>query len=138
MALEMEDAPPKVVCHWLHLTDHATLDARGKAILVGLFDRIFASHVPVAHPMCFVAFELGGPPKEQTKVRVQIQRPGGANLIDVGLDSRFHDTGRANFILSLPNLQLPDFGQYTILISAGPEVLQAQKFSVVRSEQPGH
>lgn len=130
---------PKITCNWLHLSDHATLTNGGQAILVGIFDRFFAPQVPVIHPMSFLSFELDGPPQNKVPIRVQIRRPGGATLMSMNAECDFNPPdGRANFMIAMPNLQLPDYGKYDILISVGPDVINAARFSVIPLPKSGH
>ena len=134
-----DDGPSKIVCNWIHLTDFAVVDSMGKAILVGVFDRIYATRVPVAHPICFLALELDGPPGLKTQLRLQIQRPGGlGGIMDLPVVCEFGTEGRANFMIRLDQLQLPDYGSYRILVSGGPDVIKTSGLSVLAPPKAGH
>ncbi len=103
------------------LCDAATNDL-GKLNLLGAFDSIVASQLPVIHPQCAIALRIRFESIEQGehKVTVTFVDLDGKNIlapatgnINVNLpDGR--RSGSANLILNIQRLKLERYGEYSI------------------------
>ena len=65
---------------WSHLCDYATIDARGKATIVGEFDNIFVQTLPIQYPLYFVISKWSGFGGESFTLAVKVVSPSGKVL----------------------------------------------------------
>jgi hypothetical protein len=61
-----------ITVQWAHLADFGQLDASGKAIVVGIFDRIHARQFPATHPFFTTIIQYSGNPNDQASVVVRV------------------------------------------------------------------
>jgi hypothetical protein len=103
------------------LCDAAT-DQRGKLNVLGAFDTLWAKQVPVQHPHCAIAVRIrfSAIERGQHKVAVNFVDLDGKALIPPAegpVSVNFADeqrSGAANIILNIQQLQIPQFGTYSI------------------------
>jgi hypothetical protein len=122
-------------CDWMILCDYAFRDEGRKSCLIGTFDRIFARSVPVTHSRMALAFKLVGDADEPVKFRVQIARPSGAELGQMGGETKLSEVGTTEINLNVINLQLPDFGVYAFNLYVNDQLAKAASFSVLQPPQ---
>jgi len=103
------------------LCDAATNDM-GKLNMLGAFDTILASQLPVIHPQCAIALRIRFESIErgEHKVAVTFVDLDGKNIIppaNGAINVDFRDgqrSGSANLILNIQNLKLEKYGEYSI------------------------
>ena len=104
------------------LCDAATADAGGKLNILGSFDRINASGVPVTHPLCALAMKLRFERLEEGQKRIRISfidTDGNAVMptLDAGTQVTFppnESSVTACFVLQIQQMKLPNYGEYSI------------------------
>jgi len=103
------------------LCDAAT-EAGGKLNLLGAFDSIMASTVPVVHPSCAVALRIRFKRIESGvhRVKVAVVNADGRPSIPP-FETQFNlrtaepdESAVANLILNLQQLRLEDYGRYSV------------------------
>jgi hypothetical protein len=97
---------------WALICDYAFLDQGGKACLIGVFDKVVAKSVPATHHQAAIVVQLRGEPGEDFRVRVELVRPTGGVLHQVGGPGKLNANGAMGVQLTLANVQLPDWGRY--------------------------
>jgi hypothetical protein len=103
------------------LCDAATNDL-GKLNMLGAFDTIMASQLPVVHPQCAIALRVrfGNIEKGEHRVTVTFVDFDGKNIIAPAngiINVNFPDgqrSGSANLILNIQRLKLEKYGEYSI------------------------
>jgi hypothetical protein len=116
-------------CEWVILCDYAFAAEGGKLCLVGIFDKIYTNAVPSTHAQAAVAFGLLGDDGETVTLRIQIVRPTGGVLVNVGGPAKL-GPGVTRGHIPLHQLVLPDFGNYAIEVYNGETLLRATTFAV--------
>lgn len=104
------------------LCDAATADAGGKLNILGSFDRINASGVPVTHPLCALAMKLRFERLEEGQKRIGISfvdSDGKAVMptLEAGTQVNFppnESSVTACFVLQIQQMKLPNYGEYSI------------------------
>ncbi len=102
--------------------DAATSDSGGKLNVLGSFDRINATSVPVTHPLCALAIKMRFERLEEGQKRVRISfmdTDGKAVMptLDAATQVMFppdEHTVTACLVLQIQQLKLPNFGEYSI------------------------
>ncbi len=123
-------------CDWAILCDYAFLDVGRKMCMIGVFDRVFAQTVPSALHQSALALKLLGEPGEQVNFRVEIIRPTGGQLANLGGSLPVSETGAAEITVTMAGMPLPDFGLYNLNIYAGDALLKTVGFLVTQPPQP--
>ena len=103
------------------LCDAATNDM-GKLNMLGAFDTIVASQLPVVHPQCAIALRIrfGNIEKGEHRVAVTFVDLDGRNIIppaNGNINVNIPDgqrSGSANLILNIQRLKLEKYGEYSI------------------------
>ena len=103
------------------LCDAATVE-NGKLNILGSFDTIMASKVPVTHPYCTVAlrFRFKSIEGEEHNISVKFVDVDGNHVIPPANGvikikyAQGQRTSSANLILNLQGLKLEKFGEYSI------------------------
>jgi hypothetical protein len=104
------------------LCDAATADAGGKLNILGSFDRINASSIPVTHPLCALAIKLRFERLEEGQKRIRISfvdSDGTAVMpvLEAGSQVTFppgESSMTACLVLQIQQMKLPNFGEYSI------------------------
>ncbi len=126
--------------------DAATSDSGGKLNVLGSFDRINASSVPVTHPLCALAIKMRFERLEEGQKRVRISfmdSDGKAVMptLDAATQVMFppdEPSVTACLVLQIQQLKLPNFGDTrSILRSMGGTKLRS-RFSCGRCRAGNH
>lgn len=104
------------------LCDAATSDSGGKLNVLGSFDRINATSVPVTHPLCALAIKMRFERLEegQKRVRISFMDSDGKPVmptLDAATQVMFppdEPSVTACLVLQIQQLKLPNFGEYSI------------------------
>lgn len=104
------------------LCDSATVDAGGKLNVLGSFDQLRASQIPVMHPHCALAVKLRFQRVEEGQKRLRIafvDSDGKAVMptLDAQIEVRFpgsESSSSVSLALNIQQLKLPGFGEYSI------------------------
>jgi hypothetical protein len=104
------------------LCDAATADSGGKLNILGSFDRINASGIPVTHPLCALAMKLRFERLEEGQKRIRISfvdSDGTAVMptLEAGTQVMFppnESSVTACFVLQIQQMKLPNYGEYSI------------------------
>lgn len=105
------------------LADYANVTAEGKLNILGIFDRISVTKIPVVHPQMHLILRLEMHPAERGRVHtleIRLHDPDGATVFEVKGDLR--PSGNAdrvtatNQILILNNLELATEGGFTFVV----------------------
>jgi len=104
------------------LCDAATADAGGKLNILGSFDRINATSIPVTHPLCALAIKMRFERLEegQKRIRISIMDSDGAAVmptLDAATQVSFppgEHSVTACLVLQIQQIKLPNFGEYSI------------------------
>ncbi|SRR6266480_3895150 len=104
------------------LCDAATVDTGGKLNILGSFDRLNATQVPVVHPQCSLAIKLRFERLEEGKKRLRLAfvDSDGAPVmatIDAATEVQFKgndSTATVSLALNIQQLKIPKFGDYSI------------------------
>jgi len=103
------------------LCDAAT-DSHGKLNILGTFDQIYASKLPVIHPACAVALRIRFNKMEEGihKIGLQLVNPDGHPIFQA-MEGEVHpqmgpdiDSVAVNLILNFQGLQFDAFDDYQI------------------------
>ncbi len=102
--------------------DAATSDSGGKLNVLGSFDRINASTVPVTHPLCALAIKMRFERLEEgaKRVRISFMDTDGKPVmptLDAATQVQFppgEHSVTACLVLQIQQLKLPNFGEYSI------------------------
>ena len=104
------------------LCDAATADVGGKLNILGSFDRLHASGVPVTHPICSLAIKLRFARLEEgmKRVRISFMDADGKSVMptleantQVNFPPEEHSV-TACLVLQIQQLKLPNYGEYSI------------------------
>jgi len=123
-------------CDWVILCDYAFHDIGRKTCLIGIFDRIFAPSVPTAHHQAALAVKLVGDPKEKVAFKVEITRPAGGTLANLGGEVELGDSGTGELQFNMAGLPLPDYGLYAFNVYLGDQLAKTAGFTVAPLPQP--
>jgi hypothetical protein len=115
----------------LLVCDKATLDAQGKASLLGLFDVIWAAAFPSLHAELTVFAQVQF--REPGATRVVLEAPDGTPLA-VADACRAVAPGKAQAICTFADLTLPAAGDYVVRLIAAEGTVATTTFEV-RSRQ---
>ena len=104
------------------LCDAATVDMAGKLNILGTFDCINSHQSPIVHPLCAVAMKCRFTKVEEGQKRFRISViDSDGRLIMPSLDAQTQihippdsSTATAQFVLVMPQIKLPNFGEYSI------------------------
>jgi len=104
------------------LCDAATVDAGGKLNILGSFDRINALQAPIVHPLCAMAVKCRFEKVEEGPKRIRISViDSDGRLIMPTLEAQIQIhippdslTATAQLVLVIPQIKLPNFGEYSI------------------------
>ncbi|CAN5774117.1 hypothetical protein BH20VER1_BH20VER1_26830 [soil metagenome] len=104
------------------LCDAATADAGGKLNILGSFDRLNASAVPITHPLCALAIKLRFERLEEGQKRIGISfvdSDGKAVMptLDAATQVVFppgEHSVTACLVLQIQQMKLPNYGEYSI------------------------
>jgi Family of unknown function (DUF6941) len=104
------------------LCDAATVDTGGKLNILGSFDRLNATQVPVVHPQCSLAIKLRFERSEegQKQIRIAFVDQDGASVmanVEATTQVRFQDndpSATVSLALNIQQLRLPRFDEYSI------------------------
>ena len=104
------------------LCDAATVDAAGKLNILGSFDRLNASEVPIVHPHCALAIKMRFERVEEGQKRLRIafvDQDGKAIMqnLDATTEVRFpgdDPSATVSVALNIQQLRLPKFDEYSI------------------------
>jgi hypothetical protein len=105
------------------LADYANVTADGKLNILGIFDRISVTGIPVVHPQMHLILRLEAHPAERGRphnVEIRLHDPDGSTVFevkgDVLPDGPPGQTVATNQILTLNNLQLSKEGGYNFVV----------------------
>jgi hypothetical protein len=106
----------------ISLCDAATTDFSGKLNILGAFDTIWTSSVPITHPQCAIALRVRFENIErgEHKIVVNLVNLDGKHIIQPAngvINVNFPDkqsSGSANLILNIQMLRLEGYGDYSI------------------------
>jgi len=106
----------------LTLCDYAKAEATGKLYIIGAFDHIYANQAPVPAPPCAIASRLRFEASEQGPKGLAISfvdSDGVKMMPDATVQMTIQvptgeSTAAANVVLTIPQLNLPRFGEYAI------------------------
>lgn len=128
-----------------HLADHATTDARGKLIIVGVFDQVLnAPGAPIALPTgCWLVVSLEAHPTEGSHHRVETRicrESDGSVVHRFEIPVRLTATGpmrrlRGQFMVQLNGVTFPEPGGYYFEFFVDGRAL-AGKLPVYAEQQP--
>jgi hypothetical protein len=104
------------------LCDAATVDVAGKLNVLGAFDTIWSTGMPMVYPQCAVALRIRFQGIERGEHRVFVNFinvdgkpivPAANGVIKIGFpdDQR---SGSANLVLNLQKLKFETYGEYSI------------------------
>ena len=119
------------------LCDFAS-DEHGKLTVVGAFDSIFATKVPIVHPACTVAARIRFERIEEGdhQVRVDVVDEDGKPVVprlDAKISVRLREdvaSSLVNLVLHLQRLKLEKYGDYSINLAIDGKVEGSLPFSV--------
>lgn len=106
-------------CEWIILCDYAFAAQNGKLGMIGVFDLIGATSVPVTHNRASIAFSVLGEPGEQGTLKLKIIGPSGQIVAGIEQGYTLPESGSARGSYEMQNLTLPEFGRYAIEIDVG-------------------
>ena len=105
------------------LADYANVTADGKLNILGIFDRISVTGIPVVHPQMHLILRLEAHPAERGRphnVEIRLHDPDGSTVFEVKGDvmpaGPPGQTVATNQILTLNNLQLSKEGGYNFVV----------------------
>ena len=124
-------------CDWAILCDYAFMDIGKKMCMIGVFDRVFAPAVPSTLRQSSVSLKLLGNPGENVNFRVEVSRPAGGQLANVGGTLVIPDTGSADVQFTLAGLPLPDYGPYSVNVFVNDELAKVSTFVVAQPPPQG-
>lgn len=122
----------------------AATEAGGKLNILGAFDRVLARETPVVFNHCAVAARVRFNRIEEGKHRLRVTfADEDGNLViprmDSGIEIRFagqDDSLPINLIVSMPQLRLPKFGDYTIDLAVDSNHLGSLPLLVRKAQEP--
>ncbi len=105
--------------NWAFLCDYASLDAAGKAYIIGIFEHIYVPKLPRRWPQLYVAMEIQTGGKEDFKLSAMISAPSGkaaSKKVVIPFDSkRFGSRTRKGFVsFAFFNTVFDEEGEYHI------------------------
>ena len=122
-------------CDWIILCDYAFPAAHGKLCLIGIFDTVFASNAPAAHPRASIGFSIIGEPGESGDIKLEIIGPIGQTVANASGRFTLPDAGSASVHMDIANIPLPDFGRYAIQIDLGENLPKQAWFTLKQVKQ---
>jgi|SRR5678816_2060314 hypothetical protein len=120
-------------CDWMILCNYAFRDEGKRTCLIGTFDRIFVKNVPTMRSSMALAFKLIGDPDERVLFKMQLIRPTGGELAQMGGETRLSDLGTNEINLNFAGVQLPDFGIYAFNLLINDQLVRAATFTVSKA-----
>ena len=105
--------------NWAFLCDYASLDAAGKAYIIGIFEHIHVPSLPRRWPQLYVAMEIQTAGKEDFKISAMISAPSGkaaSKKIVIPFNAkRFGSRARKGFVsFAFFNTVFEEEGEYHI------------------------
>lgn len=74
--------------NWVYLCDYAFMDASGKMSVIGMFEFVRASHLPLNWPQLYLATHLTVSQGEQFKLKVLITSPSKKEIAKVEVQAQ--------------------------------------------------
>lgn len=121
------------------IADYVNVSQEGKLNILGIFDRISASGLPVIHPQMQLIMTLEADRSEaerEHKLEIELIDMDGNKLFSVTGNLKFGppppgEKVKLNHILQFNNLKFEKFGTYEFKILINNEVRSSIPFSVV-------
>lgn len=122
------------------LADFASTGDGGKLNLMGVFDRIFASQFPAAHPMmCLVVRILHEYEDSESShdLHIKMEGPDGAAIIEINGKAEVGTLepgafGTANQIIQLQGVDFPKSGTYMVRVKIDGSQAYEMPLSVMK------
>ena len=126
------------------ICEHQRSGQLGTFDMLGLYDRVFAPHVPVQHrTLTFVVQFVTDDETDLGKkeFRVRVRRPTGQPLFEQHGAFQVRPEGgswlaSARIALEFSGLILPDFGKYMFEVELGGEIVATHPLTVVQQAAP--
>jgi hypothetical protein len=101
-------------CDWAILCDHGFQDLGRKSCLIGIFDRVFAPTAPTTLVKATLVARVLGDPGEKIRFKIEVAREAGSPLGGAEGDLTIPDTGTHEIFANFLNLNLPEYGLYSV------------------------
>jgi len=123
------------------LCDAATVDVAGKLNVLGAFDTISSTTMPMVYPQCAIALRIRFNSLERGSHKVSVNFvdvdgkhiiPGAKGTVNINFPDQ-QRSGSTNLVLNLQMLKLANYGEYSIdLIIDGLNVLSLPVFILLK------
>jgi len=122
------------------LADYANVSREGKLNIMGVFDNIYATSVPVSHGQLQLVLTVEGSSAESGKdhpLEIELISPGGDSVFKVSGTIHFakapHEAPiKANSTIQMNNLVFRQFGRYRFVISVDGALREEIPFTVIQ------
>src|SRR5262245_35252621 len=126
------------------LCDFATAEPTGKLNILGAFDHINAVAAPVVWPVCALALKVRTDRFKEGVKRFTVRFiDADGNTVIPALDAQTQirlspgeSTATCQFVVIMPQLKLPDFGEYAIDLAVDGVPIASIPLYVQRIEPP--
>jgi len=116
----------------LALADYAFLSKdENKLNIIGIFDIFGITQVPTRWPKMSLVAVFKGKAGSAHSVNVKISSPE-KEILNQKFPVKLGENGRSNFITTLNNFPLENYGEYKILVSENEKELGDYKFTVIK------
>jgi hypothetical protein len=109
---------------YLHVCDYAFNTEGGKACLIGIFDRLRVTALPMKYAAVAVALKVRGQSGAKLELAFSLRAPGSKkSLPTLKATVSLGPHGQSTFFLNIRNLTFRKYGAHTLTVSTGDEVL---------------
>ena len=117
----------KLELELLIISDYASVSKEGKISIMGIFDKVNIKKLPARHGQMYLVAVIKGEPWSEHKIEVEITDPLGKRIGGSKADSKFGDSGKTNFISSIPGMPITRRGKYKFTLKVDSKKLGSTK-----------
>src|SRR5690606_27609544 len=111
--------------------DFAMTSQEGKLSVIGIFDRMFVQQTPAHYARLFLVAIFSGEEGKEVTVAIKIKAPSEKEVFpSQPITLTLGNNGKANFILDVANLPLPEIGEYGIEVFEQEQMIANTNFAV--------
>ena len=121
---------------YIHICDYAFAAHGGKPCIIGIFDRIEATSLPICQAELCLAIQLRGQRGETCELKVELIKPDGASHSTLNGSVSLAGTGGAFVQLVMRDVPFQAAGDYTIRVTENDRLLATKTLMVRRRDAP--
>jgi uncharacterized membrane protein len=120
----------------LTICDYALISQDNKLSIIGTFDQMFVTIFPSQYPQFYVVGIVSGTAGKIENIALEIKTPSNKNAIPPqSTNLTIGPNGKANILINIGNLPIPEAGFYKIRLVNGDGILGEKEFVVFEANK---